>query len=247
MARTSSLEEMAEIYTRSFDLNPDCVLEIGWHLFGESYKRGQFLAMMRHHLQENDIDAGNDLPDYLPNLLDLTMKLETQDAIDLVDDCILPAMEKIQSGMKDGAYAHLLQGLFLIFTAHRMATSSGGTARARRPSASPGTPRPARAKPRPAVTGRGEPCLINSSGSDFPTSLALAVVVSILRFTWKPFSYSSLSSQFLENKQLFWGSGLWHWGILWVLTGHLVAFLIPRQILAWNSAPFRLYCQKSPV
>ena len=76
----------------------------------------------------------------------------------------------------------------------------------------------------------------------FPyVALVLAIVVSILRFVWKPFSYSSLSSQFLENKQLFWGSGLWHWGIVWLLTGHLVAFLIPGQILAWNSAPFRLY------
>ena len=76
----------------------------------------------------------------------------------------------------------------------------------------------------------------------FPyVALVLAIVVSILRFVWKPFSYSSLSSQFLENKQLFWGSGLWHWGIVWVLTGHLVAFLIPGQILTWNSAPFRLY------
>ncbi len=76
----------------------------------------------------------------------------------------------------------------------------------------------------------------------FPyVALVLAIVVSILRFVWKPFSYSSLSSQFLENKQLFWGSGLWHWGIVWVLTGHLVAFLIPGQILAWNSTPFRLY------
>lgn len=72
-------------------------------------------------------------------------------------------------------------------------------------------------------------------------ALALALVVGILRFTWKPFSYSSLSSQFLENRQLFWGSGLWHWGILWVLTGHLVAFLIPGRILAWNAQPLRLY------
>lgn len=124
VARTSSQEEMAERYTRGFDLNPECVLEIGWHLFGESYKRGQFLAMMRHHLNENGIDAGNDLPDYLPALLELVMKLETQDAIDLVDDCILPAMEKIQLALKDGAYAHLLQALYLIFTAHR--TSSVG-------------------------------------------------------------------------------------------------------------------------
>jgi nitrate reductase gamma subunit len=72
-------------------------------------------------------------------------------------------------------------------------------------------------------------------------ALSLALVVGILRFVWKPFSYSSLSSQFLENKQLFWGSGLWHWGILWVLLGHLGAFLMPKQILAWNSQPIRLY------
>ena len=72
-------------------------------------------------------------------------------------------------------------------------------------------------------------------------ALSLALVVGILRFAWRPFSYSSLSSQFLENKQLFWGSGLWHWGILWVLAGHLVAFLIPGRILAWNAQPLRLY------
>jgi nitrate reductase gamma subunit len=31
-----------------------------------------------------------------------------------------------------------------------------------------------------------------------------------------------------------------HYGILGVLAGHLVAFLSPRQILAWNSNPLRL-------
>lgn len=69
--------------------------------------------------------------------------------------------------------------------------------------------------------------------------LVLAIVVSILRFTVKPFTYSSLSSQFLENEQLYWGSNLWHWGILWVLCGHLFAFFFPRTILAWNAQPYR--------
>ena len=71
--------------------------------------------------------------------------------------------------------------------------------------------------------------------------LALAIVVSILRFKVKPFTYSSLSSQFLENEQLYWGSNLWHWGILWVLCGHLFAFFFPRQILNWNAQPVRLF------
>jgi len=119
VAQTSSLNELEELYTRSFDLNPDCALEISWHLFGETYKRGQFLAMMRFHLREHGIDPGSHLPDHLPALLDLTMKLESQDAMDLVDDIILPSLEKVLPAMKDSPYAHVLQALFLIFTAHR--------------------------------------------------------------------------------------------------------------------------------
>ncbi len=125
VARTSTLQELEEMYTRSFDLNPDCALEISWHLFGETYKRGQFLAMMRFHLREHGIDPGSHLPDHLPALLDLTMKLESQDAMDLVDDVILPALEKILPALKESPYAHAVQALFLIFTAHRSLAEVG--------------------------------------------------------------------------------------------------------------------------
>ncbi len=72
-------------------------------------------------------------------------------------------------------------------------------------------------------------------------AVAIAVIGAIVRYYTNRFSYSSLSSQFLENRQLFWGSVPWHYGILVVLLGHLVAFLIPRSILAWNGVPWRLY------
>ncbi len=64
---------------------------------------------------------------------------------------------------------------------------------------------------------------------------------TIQRYRAQSFSYSSLSSQFLENRQHFWGMVPFHYGILTVLAGHVVAFLIPRQILWWNSKPARLY------
>jgi len=67
------------------------------------------------------------------------------------------------------------------------------------------------------------------------------VTVSILRYLNRGFTYSSLSSQFLENKQHFWGLVPFHYGIITVLTGHFIAFLIPRSILWWNSHPARLY------
>lgn len=73
----------------------------------------------------------------------------------------------------------------------------------------------------------------------------LAMVVFLLqtiqRYRAQTFSYSSLSSQFLENQHHFWGMVPFHYGIITVLTGHVVAFLIPRSILAWNSKPLRLY------
>jgi nitrate reductase gamma subunit len=66
-------------------------------------------------------------------------------------------------------------------------------------------------------------------------------LVTIQRYRSRSFTYSSLSSQFLENRQHFWGLVPFHYGILTVLAGHVVAFLVPREILAWNSKPVRLY------
>lgn len=64
---------------------------------------------------------------------------------------------------------------------------------------------------------------------------------TIYRYWTHPFSYSSLSSQLLENQEHFWALVPFHYGILTVLGGHFVAFLLPRQILLWNSNPLRLY------
>ena len=72
-------------------------------------------------------------------------------------------------------------------------------------------------------------------------SLLIAIVVTVYRSIVLPFSVSSLSSQLLERKQLFWGSISFHWGITIILTGHLLAILFPQGILLWNQVPLRLY------
>ncbi|MCC7476679.1 MAG: respiratory nitrate reductase subunit gamma [Pirellulales bacterium] len=66
-------------------------------------------------------------------------------------------------------------------------------------------------------------------------------LMTIYRYRVQSFSYSSLSSQFLENKNHFWAVVPFHYGILTVIVGHLIAFSIPRSLLAWNSVPWRLY------
>lgn len=72
-------------------------------------------------------------------------------------------------------------------------------------------------------------------------AFTLFVVVSIYRYIVDRFSYSSLSSQLLEGDELFYGSVPWHFGIIGALTGHLIGFLIPKEVLWWNSVPVRLY------
>jgi len=72
-------------------------------------------------------------------------------------------------------------------------------------------------------------------------SLFIAIGVTIYRSIYRPFSISSLSSQLLERKYLFWGSISFHWGVTIILTGHLIAIFLPQSILLWNAQPLRLY------
>lgn len=72
-------------------------------------------------------------------------------------------------------------------------------------------------------------------------AVSIAILESSRRYLKGRFTYSSLSSQFLEGEALFLGSVPWHYCIMVVLLGHLVGFLFPRQVLAFNDVPVRLY------
>jgi len=72
-------------------------------------------------------------------------------------------------------------------------------------------------------------------------TIALCVGVTVYRSIYRPFTISSLSSQLLERKKLYWGSISFHWGIVIILLMHLLALLLPAGLKLWNSAPIRLY------
>lgn len=75
----------------------------------------------------------------------------------------------------------------------------------------------------------------------FPyVAVVLLLVISIMRYRKNEYTISSLSSQFLESRALFWGSVPFHLGIITLFFGHLIGFAIPRQVALWNGSPVRL-------
>ncbi len=71
-------------------------------------------------------------------------------------------------------------------------------------------------------------------------AVVTAVWVGIYRYRNDRFSYSSQSSQFLENRVLSWGSAPFHYAILLILGAHLLAFVIPGVWGSLISDPVRL-------
>lgn len=99
-----SLSELQELYTRSFDLNPVCTLEVGYHLFGDTYKRGLFLARLRETEGFFALGQERQLPDYLPVMLRLVGRLDDGELRGaLVNECLLPATEKMLDALGKAA------------------------------------------------------------------------------------------------------------------------------------------------
>lgn len=71
--------------------------------------------------------------------------------------------------------------------------------------------------------------------------VGLVIVATAYRLLYRPSTVSSLSSQILESRKLFWGSIPFHWGLVLVLAGHVLAVFLPRSITLWNAEPLRLY------
>jgi nitrate reductase molybdenum cofactor assembly chaperone len=102
---------MQELYVQTFEFNPACTLEIGWHLFGENYERGEFLVRMREQLRRHGIAESTELPDHLTHLLPLLACMDHDEAAQLAGEFVLPALAKIRSGLKDSPYESAIAGI----------------------------------------------------------------------------------------------------------------------------------------
>lgn len=108
--------ELEELYTRTFDLNPVCTPEIGWHIYGEQYRRGRFLVQARELLRVVGVEERGELPDHLMSLLPAVARLGPEDAALFAGTYLLPAVDKMLTGFNDDTnpYKQVLQAVRVV-------------------------------------------------------------------------------------------------------------------------------------
>lgn len=87
---------LEEAYTETFDLNAACHPYVGYHLFGESYKRSALLVGLRQRYRACGVEIGNELPDHVVMVLRFLSAQDDADlARELIGDALLPALERM--------------------------------------------------------------------------------------------------------------------------------------------------------
>lgn len=114
--RASTTWELEELYTRTFDLNPVCALELGWHLYGEQYERGEFLAHMRDLVWSVGLAESTELPDHLTTVLPVLGRLERAPAERFTANYLRPALARMLAGFagRENSYETVLRALALL-------------------------------------------------------------------------------------------------------------------------------------
>jgi len=109
---SNSTANLQEYYIRTFDVNAICYLDIGYVLFGEESKRGQFLLNMKSEQIKANNDCGTEFPDHLPNVLTLLPKIEDKlFREELVVSMLLPALKHMLENFRteENIYKGLLK------------------------------------------------------------------------------------------------------------------------------------------
>jgi len=108
-----SLGEWEELHTRTLDLNPPAAPYVGFQAWGESYKRGNFMALLNRALQALGVESEGELPDHLVPIL---RYLEaTAEPIPELVEVLKPALEKMTRELRKAEatnpYIHLLEAI----------------------------------------------------------------------------------------------------------------------------------------
>lgn len=99
------LGRLEEVYTGTFDLDAACHPYVGYHLFGESYRRSVFLLELKERYRAHGFVMEHELPDHLAVLLRfLAISDDAALTGEIIHEALLPALERMTGKAPSAGY-----------------------------------------------------------------------------------------------------------------------------------------------
>jgi nitrate reductase molybdenum cofactor assembly chaperone len=95
-----STSGIQELFISTFDWNPATALELGWHLYGEQYARGEFMVRMREELRRYEVPESIELPDHLTHVLPVVARMDPESAEKFVSEYVAPPVAKLLAALE---------------------------------------------------------------------------------------------------------------------------------------------------
>ena len=117
LLETAGITRLQELYIQTFDFRADCSLYVGHYLFGETGRRGAFLAELSERYRERRLSVGMEIPDHLSCLLRYLAMLDAgEEAGELIHGCLIPAISRITAAnaMARSPYRVVLESLLVL-------------------------------------------------------------------------------------------------------------------------------------
>ncbi len=105
-AESLSPGRLEEVYTGTFDLDAACHPYVGYHLFGETYKRSAFLVELKQRYHAAGFTfSDTELPDHLAVILHfLAMTKDNTQAEEIARDAFLPVLDRMTGRAKSEGF-----------------------------------------------------------------------------------------------------------------------------------------------
>ncbi|MEP2670223.1 MAG: hypothetical protein ABJH04_14570 [Cyclobacteriaceae bacterium] len=96
LVKNISIDNIQELYTRTFEVQAITTLDLGYLLFGDDYKRAELLVNLNREHNTIGNDCGHELADHLPNVIRLIALLEDDELrLELLRKLIVPGLRKM--------------------------------------------------------------------------------------------------------------------------------------------------------
>ena len=104
----NDISRIEEAFTGTFDLQSLCHPYVGYQLCGESQQRTMFMIKLKELYTQYEFVSGNELPDHLSEVLRFIGSISDQECRqELIQDGLLPALEKISQGIESEGHPYM--------------------------------------------------------------------------------------------------------------------------------------------